>query len=317
MLYVKRIAAFLVLLCSTCILIVCASYLFSPKNNTAEAGMEEVSANGILAEAENTVDALVIGDSESYCAITPMQIWQEQGYTSYVCGTDAQTLDYSLTLYRRTLEKQSPKLVILETDAIYRDISESSACITEASNICAVFRYHNRWKSLNALDFTTTATYTNVNDYKGYVYNTKTDGCETRDYMAYTEKSAEISQRAREYVQKIKDLCDENGAQLLFLSTPSSYNWNYERHNGISALAAELECDYLDLNLESDALQIDWQTDTKDKGDHLNYYGAQKTTHYLANYLAQTGLLTDHRGDGRYESWDESLSKYEASVSSN
>ena len=35
-----------------------------------------------------------------------------------------------------------------------------------------------------------------------------------------------------------------------------------------------------------DQLQIDWQVDTKDAGDHMNWTGAQKVSQWLAGYLS-------------------------------
>jgi len=39
-----------------------------------------------------------------------------------------------------------------------------------------------------------------------------------------------------------------------------------------------------------------------------------KVTHYLAGWLEETGLLTDHRNDENYAKWNDALKKYEAVV---
>lgn len=54
---------------------------------------------------------------------------------------------------------------------------------------------------------------------------------------------------------------------------------------------------FLDLNTAHEQVAIDWNTDTRDKGDHLNYFGAQKATNVLGAYLADTGLLPSHKDD--------------------
>ena len=41
---------------------------------------------------------------------------------------------------------------------------------------------------------------------------------------------------------------EENGAQLMLVSTPSLKNWNSERHNTVAELAEEFGLEYIDMN---------------------------------------------------------------------
>ena len=98
------------------------SIVFIPKDNTKEAGMPEFRPNGILSEPKNTIDVLVIGDSESYTSFSPMEIWSEYGYTSYVMGSNAQKIYQSYNYLLLALETQHPKVVVLETNTFYRKL---------------------------------------------------------------------------------------------------------------------------------------------------------------------------------------------------
>ena len=132
--------------------------------------------------------------------------------------------------------------------------------------------------------------------------------------MKPTDKVAEIPALNIQYVREMKQFCDENGSRLVLVSTPSTVNWNFQRHNGIQKLANDIGCEYIDLNLMNDRIQIDWSKDTRDKGDHLNHFGAVKVSRFLSEYLKETGLLTDHREDPAYAKWNDSLKKYETVV---
>ncbi len=308
--FLKRLVALVTFVAGLACLCIGASAVVTPKNNTTSSGIEEESANGILGEADNSIDVLVLGDSESYSAISPMQIWKETGYTSYICGSSGQSLDYTKTLLLRALEKQSPKVVILETDTLYRDVTPANAFISAMGNVFSVFRYHNRWKTLSVSDLTTKPQYTWTSAFKGFDYCTIVDGIQSSDYMQDSGQTATIKETNQSYAKQIQEICAEHGAELILVSTPSPVNWNMARHNGVQELATQLGCRYIDLNQLNSEIGIDWTKDTRDKGDHLNYYGATKVSHYLATYLYKRQILTDHRSDTAYASWNSSLSTY-------
>ncbi len=83
------------------------------------------------------------------------------------------------------------------------------------------------------------------------------------------------------------------------------------RHNTIRDTAESLGLPYIDGNLLD--LGIDWDTDTYDRGDHLNYSGAAKVTAWLGDYLRrEVPGLTDRRGDPDHSAWDRDAAAFRA-----
>ena len=98
----------------------------------------------------------------------------------------------------------------------------------------------------------------------------------------------------------------------MLYTAPNAATWNTPRHNAVQALADSLEVPYLDGNLE--VTNLVWQSDTLDKGEHLNLLGAEKVTAWLGTCFASTGLLEDKRGDPAYALWEEDLAEFERRV---
>lgn len=295
-------------------LLMVLSVVFRPKDNREEAGMEYPGANGILGEAPETVDLLMIGDSEAWAAFSPMQMWKERGISAYVCGTSGQQLYRSVGFLEQALEKQKPKVVVLETNTMFRDYHLDEMLGYQACRWFPVFQYHNRWKSLNRNDLSPDVTYTYRDDFKGYKFSTECVPSPENNYMKPNRRFEVISRKNRIMLHRIQNLCQEHGASLVLVSTPSTKNWNYARHNTVAFFAWQEDLPYIDLNLETGMLPIDWEKDTRDKGDHMNYWGAVKVSSYLAQKLQQQYGLADHRGDGRYRSWEDALQNYENTV---
>lgn len=312
----KAILRFTSFLLGFAILLAGASWFLEPKNNSY---MWNLTANGFLGEKENTIDVMIVGDSESFTSFSPMQMWRDYGYTVYDCGTSRQYVEDAYNFLRRFTKTQKPKVVFLETNLFYRSdgfFEDASRAMQNAINeVIPIFDYHHRWKLIHREDLFRNAKYTWRDPLKGFRLDKKIVPYEgPSDYMTDTNESEPIATVCEYYLREMLDHCKELNIELVLISVISPVNWSTERHNAVSALAEKYGIKYLDLNMVNDELQIDWSRDTYDKGDHLNFYGAQKATDYLARYIQKNFALTDHRGDEKYSHWDTDLEIYEKKI---
>lgn len=279
--------------------------------NSDEVAERNRSGVGLQKEKEDTIDAIFVGDSESYTTAIPPQIWQEKGFTSYACGQAGQRAQETYSMLKRAFKKQSPKVVVIETNLMFRYenlATEVKKTLSESANYYfPIFRYHDMWKKFPFKNSGEAKP-----DFKGFEIRAGVDAY-TGDaaYMKETEETEEIHRYVKGYLDAVIDLCRENGAEVFFYSAPSPKNYNYKRHNAIQKFADQKGVPYLDLNLKTEELGIDWSQDTMDKGDHLNLYGAQKVTKYMADLLAEQYEFTDHRNDEKYQDWNKCAEAYQ------
>lgn len=264
----------------------------------------------VSAEPKDTIDVLVIGDSESYTSMSPMDLWSQTGITSFNCGQPAQRIQETRFLLKEAFKTQSPKVVVLETNVLFRDpgflTNISMSIIEPVRYYFPIFRYHNLWKMF--FDGKKDADHI---AYKGFEIRNQADPYEgSSQYMKKTKELQEIPEFVYHYMEDIKKMCSENNAELLLVSAPSPHNYNYKKHNAVERYAKENNLPYIDLNMKTAELGMDWKKDSYDKGDHLNIYGAKKVTAYMGNYLKENYTLPDHRGDKKYQEWEELAEKF-------
>ncbi|MGB4984882.1 MAG: hypothetical protein WBO70_03795 [Erysipelotrichaceae bacterium] len=288
------------------------SQIARPKNNTQECGMNNVKASGILGEKRNSIDVLVIGDSEAFSAISPLQIFEDSGIPVYTSASGRQLLYRSIDYLEMALEKQKIKMIILETNNIFSNYSYFKYAADRIGNIFPIIKYNTFWKTENIKYIGKAAEYTWTDDFKGFHVLKHIDPSPDKDYMKPSDGEQKINKLNKEHILYINQLAKENGAKLVFLSTPSTLNWNMEKHNSVVKLAKEMEVDYIDLNLID--IGIDWDKDTYDKGDHVNYTGAKKVTSYLTQYLKDTNQFEDQRDNVKYRKWKKALKRYHAEI---
>lgn len=304
----KKIIGAIIFILLLALILLLLSRLFYPQKGE-DLTMQDVKPNGVLAEPDDTLDVLFFGDSEAYTAFSPVQMWKEQGFPSFVCASSSQYISLTESFVHQSLEHQNPKVVILETNAFYRKMHSNNAFITRVENMFSVLQFHNRWKIMCPIKFQCLATRSWQDDMKGYKYAKMTTKGRNHEYMIETDEIFPIPELNASYVERIVEYCHEQGVEVLFISTPSYKNWNYEKHNAVVQLAEQTGADYLDLNLED--IGIDWHTDTADAGDHLNFRGTKKVCAFLGEYLADTYQLQNKRDNPVYAPWNELIEKYE------
>ena len=291
------------------------SSLFEPKNNTVQSGVDERNDNayGILAEKMDSLDAIVIGDSLCYTGISPLAMWEKNGFASYNCGKTAQRMSEAYYMLKRAYKEQLPKVVVIETNMLFwpndTEGQINQTLFEGAKYYFPVFEYHNRWKSLKAQDFDGTDCETAKND-KGFHMKKEVEAYTGEAYMTETDMAEGVARMERILLKKMIRLCKAKGSEVLLLSVPSPKDYTYAKHNAAQNLADAYGADYLDLNLLPEEIGIDWNQDILDGSEHLNVYGAEKVSAYLGTYLTEHYNLPDHRGEAAYESWNDCLKQY-------
>lgn len=308
----KHIAASLGFLGGLTAILLVLSAVMMPRYEGYNFIEVEKKLDALAKEKGDTIDVVIVGDSETYSAYSPLQIWKEHGITSYICGTHAQRLCDTMSVLTSTFESQSPKVVVLEANSLFRSASldpkSDDVTRSKLEEVFPVLKYHNGWKqALNLVDISEKNKMELESIRKGFKLRNGVQAYEGGEWMHENEKRAKFGEQAEDYLTKIYELCKENGAELVLVSTPAPENWTYAKHNAVSDWAKENEVEYLDMNLAHKEMQIDWAKDTRDGGDHMNYDGAKKVTAYFGKYLRENYELTDHREDMEYSSWDEDV----------
>lgn len=107
-----------------CILFVVIMYLlgpiFTPKwYNYENYGGTTRRIKGMYSEPQNTIDIVMLGNSDLYAAVSNMKLWEDRGITSYHIGTPMQTTWISYYMLNEFYKRQKPKLAIIDMDYVF------------------------------------------------------------------------------------------------------------------------------------------------------------------------------------------------------
>ena len=286
------------------LLLFVTSYLVSPdEGEVYDIISTRRKIDDIHLEREASIDVIFAGDSLVFRDISPLKIWDLTGITSYDLSDGAMRLCDQCVLIKNFCRKQSPELLVIEADIMTKDASPFKDDFAIPTNLIErlfpIFHYHTFYKGLNLF-----GEYESASGTKGYQPEDSVEPYEgSPDYMTEEAEPVEIGELNLIYLDRIVSFCRKNDIDLLIMALPSPGNYNKEVHNAVQKWADDNAISFADLNYECEDIGIDWNTDTKDGGDHLNSNGAEKVSEYIAGYLKDNYDLTDHRDDPEYSDW--------------
>lgn len=291
-----------------------ACLVFTPKSYDDYGGNIYYAGKGYQAEEENSIDVYSVGNSDLYSGLIPAELYKNYGITAYNGGVAKQTVGGCISDVKKMFEKQDIKVLIVECDYFFESEGRGAAVkiLSKIRFLGTPFEYHVRWKHLKAYDFYKIPNAKdNYDPLKGYKFDSKIYDYKIKDYMGNENASPEkISSRTKRGVKKLAELCEKEGAGLMFVSFPSPYSWNYAKHNAVKKLSEKYGIEFFDFNVNDEGVGFDAEKDFRDNGNHLNVAGAKKFTDFIGGYLKENYDLPDRKTQS-LKTWNDAVRYFE------
>ena len=287
--------------------LVATTSVLSPKGNGRNDGLRYPYLYGFASEPKNSIDILVIGNSDASSGFSPLELWGRYGVTSYVSGEIWQNMVRAVSLLNEALKYQTPRLVILETDELYSN--QNNFASTWLDETVPLLQYHDRWKVIDLHNLFREPTYTTHYPFKGQKMHQSVDPYRG-EFMIPSQEIQPLPFWSAVWLDRFATICRNQGINLVLVTVPSA-RWTHKMHNGVQQYADAKGLPYLDVNAHTQEAGFDWTLHTRDKGEHLNTAGAAKVTAYIGKFLIDRYPLKDHRGDPAFSLWREDYTAYQ------
>lgn len=263
---------------------------------------------------ENSVSALFVGNSHSFCSIDTDLLESVYGYSSFMLSASGQTMAMNYYAILEALKTQHPRVIYLETSYVIHEWKHSGLemahlffdgmpldsikieavkdIIEKNDRICFYLplgQYHSRWTGLTEEDYSSDLTAPLGSFHSDYVFN-----CWEIQTAPTIEKNP-MAIVATEYLDKIIELCKAEGIELILYTVP--YNSLYKDddsaleasfyrqgvYHTLEDYAQEKEVTYYNLFNEVSDIGLDYSKDFMD-AQHFNCYGQEKFTYYMVEH---------------------------------
>ena len=286
-------------------------------------------------EKKDSIEVLLLGDSNIYRGFSPMVYWQDTGVTSYSFASASQPAWLSYYILEDALHYQKPKIVVFEINELFaasrgktpRYCSAINSMHSPSARLQAIhdpisgFREEDRFilyrkfvkdiyqTTLKKMIPTKENKTKHEGNFKGYLLNQDVFSYKGgNSYMSRYDMTLQIDQENASYIDRILALCKRKQITVLFVKLPTK-EWTSQKKNLARAYAKKRGIPLLDLNMEMK--NLDWLKDTKDAGFHMNDAGAIKVTKRLEDFIAAYGNVTQTKDNEVIASYNTSLKRYQ------
>lgn len=287
---------------------------FTPKRSDPGSGITNSNARGFYGEPKNSIDVVILGDSNAYSACSPMYIWNKYGIPTYVAAEGFQNVTGASNLLDEVLTCQKPKLVVFDVNMLWTGKTTLKKVENNLKNVAYKYlplaQYHNRWKTMDVKDMFGAKEYTYRSASRGQYLSMDVRPFTGQSKMTPTDDEEAIPEVSKVLLEKLIAKCNDNGIKIMFMETPTAKSWNYARHNAMVKYAKEKKINFVDMNTLDGEYAVDWNTDTRDGGRHLNCEGAEKVSAYLGKYISEKYSFKDKRKSQKYADWNNDYMNY-------
>ena len=334
--HILNITKVFIFLSITFSLIIYLGKLFMPKYWHDDLQGAIYSVKGFYELPNNSLDVVFVGTSSINRSVSPMQIYENTGITSFNYSAPSARVYTIYYFIKDILQYQKPKAIFIDTCTFFYEEKESeplrrksfdfmklskvkkemiddeifeNTTLDKISYYLPFFRFHSRWNELEVKDYRDIhKSFYSIN--KGFLLSEKLKANKKGySYMEPSGKEVKMQKTSLEYFYKIIELCNDNNIELIFLGMPDAIVWNYESSEEMKKLVDGTTAKFIDLN-DPKNVEINWDEDTEDGGWHLNIIGTTKVTNFITDYLKNNYNFINHKNDKNYIKWNEDLKKY-------
>lgn len=295
--------------------------------------------NGI--KSEKNIDVVCIGGSSTFMYWEPYLAWKEYGMTSYNLATNSIRPPLIKGYIKYALSTQKPDLLVIDVRSFtgekgfindneggIRNVSDSMPLSSNRfQTITDTLKYFNAFNDRNVdvvsyyfdiakyhdnydrLGNETNWKYVNnksVSEYKGFEFIE--DPChsiirESKNYQ--TKDRKEIESEKEVCLKNLLEYLNENNITALFVAGPIPISKEEQmQYNMIRDIVSSYGYDFLNTNDYYQEMNIDFSKDFYNIY-HVNVYGAEKYTRFVADYIKDNFCIADYRGNEEYKEWDD------------